>query len=172
MSKEFPPLNPGGTSSQGQTSRSRTPASPAGVWNNALIGSTVRPGSAGVSSSPSRPGSTNVPSTLVPSEGRLEEPDNKKFERPPPKTGVSLFNPRVPGSSRSKSSDRSPAQNGSSSVDSLSQTLEATTIADTTVRIDGDGRTDEASSGSGTSYAGTTDISSVDGTGRRTSVEI
>lgn len=179
MSKEFPPLKPGAPISQGQTSRSRTPASPAGAWNNSLTSGTARPGSAGVvSPSPTRPGSINATAT-EPSDSRLDEPD-KKFERPPPKSGVALFNPRVSGSSRSKSRDNSLGAEGqsnitrsalsNSSMDSLSQKLEGAILTDkkaedTTIRAD------EASSGSGTSYTGTTDTGSVDSAGRRTSVE-
>lgn len=103
LSKEFPPL----------VNDPKTPSrsTPGGAWVNA--GSTkAAVGGIGADSSPSR---TNT---------RFDEPD-KKFERPPVKTGAALFNPRVTGPTRSKSRDSTQA-----ATDDLSRAVTAVSLKD------------------------------------------
>lgn len=109
LSKEFPPL----------VNEPRTPsrATPGGAWTNA--GSTkAAVGGAGADSSPSRVASINT---------RFEEPD-KKFERPPVKTGAALFNHRVAGPIGSKSRDSTQA--GAGVADDLGRAVAAVSLKD------------------------------------------
>jgi hypothetical protein len=70
------------------------------------------------------PGSTKVAVGADSSPSRFEEPD-KKFERPPVKTGAALFNPRVSGPTRSKSRDSTQAV-----TDDLSRAVAAVSLKD------------------------------------------
>lgn len=95
----------GTTTGQGQgSSRARTPAT--GVWNTPAAGTwSGNSLPQGVSGLPPRPnfGNASEPQSSNP---RLDESD-KKFERPPPKTGAALFDPRLQTpKSRSQSRDR------------------------------------------------------------------
>jgi hypothetical protein len=92
-SKDFPPLGDGRpTTGNGP---SQVPKSLNGVWNGSLTGSMRSSDVAGL---PPRPGSTE-------SGGRLDDTE-KKFDRPPPRNGVALYNPRGSDPNRPKSKDR------------------------------------------------------------------
>jgi len=109
LAKEFPPLV--NDSKVGSASQ----ATPRGAWNNA--GSTkAAVGGAGTDTSHSRTTSSG---------NRFDEPD-KKFERPPAKSGAALFNPRAPGPIRSKSRDSTHA----SAMEDMSRAVAVVSLKD------------------------------------------
>lgn len=111
LSKEFPPL--GNDARPGAPTR----VTPGGAWNNAGSVKAAIGGADGVTSRASvAPGGS--------SNTRFEEAD-KKFERPPIKSGSALFNPRLPGPSRSKSRDGSQA-----TTDGLTRAVAAVSLED------------------------------------------
>lgn len=116
MAKEFPPL--GGDLRAVSSGSTNLRASPKSVWNNGQSSPARAPGGVGVASLPTRP------TGLGDGEVRFEE-SNPKFDRPPPKSGAALYNPRATTPSRSKSRD---GQAGS--LTELTSQLESTSLGD------------------------------------------
>ncbi len=94
-----------------------TRTTPGGAWNNAGSTKAAVGGADGVRTAAVGGGSG----------GRFDEPD-KKFERPPIKSGAALFNPRVAAPGRSKSRDSTLAN--VDVADDLARAVAAATLKD------------------------------------------
>jgi hypothetical protein len=138
MANEFPPLGgtdsrsiplssgagssstPGGQNGQGQNPRTRPPGT--GVWN----GNSLPPGVSGL---PPRPNLANTGESQpvnIANVTRLEDAD-KKFERPPPKSGASLYDPRVQ-SAKSRSGSKDRLENAGGGVKGITQGVAALSV--------------------------------------------